>query len=91
MTDVEFLRALRAGRPVFGTLIASSSPAWPKVMHSIGLDYVFIDTEPIALDRMTLSWMCRTYNAMGIAAIVRILAPDPCLATVALDDNIINI
>ena len=91
MTDVEFLKALRAGRPVFGTLIVSSSLAWPKVMHSIGLDYVFIDTEHIALNRMTLSWMCRTYNAMGIAAIVRILAPDPYLATVALDDNIISI
>ena len=87
MTDVEFRHALHAGDRLYGTLIVSPSPVWPKVVRSIGLDFVFIDTEHIALDRNTLSWMCRTYNAMGIPAIVRIIAPDPHLATVALDDS----
>src|SRR5262249_536207 len=31
------------------------------------------------------SWMCRTYRAMNIAPIVRIPAPDPYQATMALD------
>ncbi|QDS98830.1 HpcH/HpaI aldolase family protein [Adhaeretor mobilis] len=86
MTDIEFLSSLRACDPLFGTLIVSTSPVWPKVIQSIGLDYVFLDTEHIALDRSCLSWMCRTYRALGIPPIVRITSPDPYLVTVALDD-----
>ncbi len=87
MNSYEFAAALRNGDRLFGTLIVSSSPAWPKVMHRIGLDYVFIDTEHIAINRNELSWMCRTYAAMGLPPVVRVPKPDPYQVTVALDDG----
>ena len=48
---------------------------------------MFIDTEHNTLDRSQVGWMCRTYSALGMAPIVRIPAPDPYQATVALDDG----
>lgn len=87
MNGKELSVALRSGRKVFGTLIVSTSPVWAKYIGKIGLDFVFIDTEHVAIDRATLSWMCRTYRAMGLAPVVRIPSPDPYQATVALDDG----
>lgn len=55
-------------------------------MHLIGLDWVFIDTEHIAISRSELSWMCRTYRAMNLPPVVRVPAPDPYQVTMALDD-----
>jgi 2-keto-3-deoxy-L-rhamnonate aldolase RhmA len=85
MTPQQLRAALRAGRPVFGTLIVSDSPRWPASVAQIGLDFVFIDTEHIAIDRAPLSWMCQTYMALGLPPIVRIPSPDPYAATMALD------
>lgn len=85
MTSPQLRAALRAGRRVYGTLIVSDSPRWPAQVAQIGLDFVFIDTEHIALDRAALSWMCQTYAALGLPPIVRIPAPDPYAATMALD------
>ncbi len=70
---------------MFGTLLVSTSPRWPDVVRGAGLDFVFIDTEHIAIDRTTLSWMCQTYSALGLAPLVRIPAPDPYQATMVLD------
>ncbi|MDB2499637.1 aldolase/citrate lyase family protein [bacterium] len=84
MTD-SFSNRLRQGEKLYGTLIVSSSPRWPEQIAKLGLDFVFIDTEHIALDRSELSWMCQTYKALGMYPIVRILSPDPFLATAALD------
>jgi 4-hydroxy-2-oxoheptanedioate aldolase len=50
-----------------------------------GLDFVFIDTEHIALDRAQLSWMCQTYAALGLPPLVRIPSPDPYQACMVLD------
>ena len=52
-----------------------------------GLDFVFIDTEHIAIGLETLSWMCRCYAVLGLPPLVRITDPDPHKATVALDDG----
>jgi 4-hydroxy-2-oxoheptanedioate aldolase len=76
---------LREGRRVYGTLVASGSPQWPPLIKRTGVDFVFIDTEHIALDRETVSWMCRTYDALGIAPVVRIPSPCPIEASKALD------
>jgi 4-hydroxy-2-oxoheptanedioate aldolase len=91
MTSKQLRAALRAGRRVYGTLIVSDSPRWPAQVVQIGLDFVFIDTEHIALDRQPLSWMCQTYSALGLAPIVRIPAPDPYAATMALDAGAVGI
>ncbi len=85
MTAAELATSLRSGRTVFGTLIASPSPRWPDAVRDCGLDFVFIDTEHIALDRAQLSWMCETYAALGLPPLVRIPSPDPFEATKVLD------
>lgn len=85
MTSVQLRRLLHSGKTVFGTLIVSPSPRWPKVVQRCGLDFVFIDTEHVAIDRHQLSWMCQTYASIGLPALVRIPSPDPFAATMALD------
>lgn len=87
MNGKELKAALHAGQRVYGTMIVSTSPHWPQAVKSTGADFVFIDTEHIAIDRTTLAWMCQTYRALGLAPIVRIPSPDPYAATVALDNG----
>ena len=85
MTPADLRKRLITGDTLFGTLIVSPSPRWPDVVRHCGLDFVFIDTEHIALDRSDLSWMCQTYAALGLPPLVRIPAPDPYAATMVLD------
>ena len=85
MNGCEFADALRAGRRVYGTLVVAPAPEWPPAVLQTGIDFVFIDTEHIALDRSRVSWMCRTYSALNLAPIVRIPCPDPCQAAMMLD------
>jgi 4-hydroxy-2-oxoheptanedioate aldolase len=91
MTGLEIKEALRAGQRVYGTLIVSSSPRWVVPVKNLGLDFVFIDTEHIALDREKLSWMCHAYREAGLAPIVRIPSPDPYAATMAIDGGAVGI
>jgi len=85
MTPKEFASKLRSGENLFGTLVVSPSPRWPEAVRNAGLDFIFMDTEHIALDRAQLSWMCQTYAAMGLPPIVRTTSPDPYEACVVLD------
>ncbi len=85
MNGTNLGEALKNGQKVYGTLIVSPSPHWPKVVSTIGLDFVFIDTEHIPIDRYDLSWMCQTYRAMNISPVVRIPSPDPYQACAILD------
>lgn len=85
MDSTELIEALHNAGPVFGTLIVSPSPRWPDAVRTCGLDFVFIDTEHIALDRAELSWMCQAYSAIGLPPLVRIPSPDPYAATMVLD------
>jgi 2-keto-3-deoxy-L-rhamnonate aldolase RhmA len=85
MNATEFKARLRAGQSVYGTLLVSTSPRYPAEVAKIGLDFVFIDTEHIAIDRGLLSWMCQTYRGYGLTPIVRIPAPDPYQACMVLD------
>jgi signal transduction histidine kinase len=54
MTSKQLRSALHAGRRVYGTLVVSDSPRWPAQIAQLGLDFVFIDTEHVALDRQPL-------------------------------------
>ena len=85
MNGYELCTALKNGQRVYGTLIVSSSPEWPSQVHHLGLDFIFIDLEHIAINRTQLSWMCRAYSALGMAPIVRITRPDPFEASMVLD------
>tara|TARA_B100001123_G_scaffold450292_2_gene619911 strand:- start:1398 stop:2225 length:828 start_codon:yes stop_codon:yes gene_type:complete len=80
-----FNERLRNGEKLYGTLIVSTAPQWAENFSKLGLDFVFIDTEHIAIGRNTLSWMCQTYRALNLNPIVRILRPDPFLASRTLD------
>jgi len=85
MNGTELRQALCSGRTVHGTLVVSDSPRWPATVDGLGLDFVFIDTEHVALGRGSVAWMCQVYGARGLAPIVRIPAPDPYAACMALD------
>lgn len=85
MNGIQLSTALRAGQRVFGTCVISPAPQWPRMIAKTGLDFVFIDTEHIVLDRAQLSWMCQTYAGLGLAPIVRIPSPDPYLACQMVD------
>jgi 2-keto-3-deoxy-L-rhamnonate aldolase RhmA len=85
MIGQDFRDALRLGKNVYGTLIATSSPRTFDIVISLGLDYVFLCNEHIYYNTETLGWMCRAYKAAGINPVVRILEPSPFLATQALD------
>ena len=45
---------LESGR-VYGSAVLSASTRWPSVISDAGLDFVFIDTEHIALGRETVA------------------------------------
>lgn len=77
MDGNELRRALREGRRVYGTLIVSPSPIWPSVVKGSGLDFVFIDTEHVPIDRHMLAWMCSAYAEAGLPPVVRVPSPDP--------------
>jgi len=81
----DFLDRLKKGKRLYGTAILSSSPLWPSAVKSTGVDFVFIDTEHIPLDRTTLSQMCVAYKALGLPPLVRIPSPDPHEARKVLD------
>ncbi len=85
MTGNDFRNALRSGKTVYGTLISSTSPKMFDVAKGLGLDYIFICNEHVLYNPDALGWMCRAYKAAGINPVVRILSPDPYLATQALD------
>jgi 2-keto-3-deoxy-L-rhamnonate aldolase RhmA len=85
LTGREIASALRAGRPVYSTSITSPSPYWPPFVKTLGVDFVFLDTEHVPQDRFTLSHMCRAYAALGIPPVVRIPCHDPYEACKVLD------
>jgi staphyloferrin B biosynthesis citrate synthase len=85
MNGAELRQALREGRRVYGTCVVSTSPQWPAMIAGTGLDFVFIDTEHIPIERDRLSWMCQTFRTLGLPPIVRIPKPDPYIACMALD------
>jgi 2-keto-3-deoxy-L-rhamnonate aldolase RhmA len=91
VNGIDLGKALRAGVRVYGTCVISPAPQWPRMIAKTGLDFVFIDTEHIVLDRAQLSWMCQTYAGLGMAPIVRIPAPDPYLATQMVDAGAVGV
>lgn len=81
----EIRQALHEGRLVYSTAAISPSTYWPQIVRQAGVDFVFIDTEHVPLGRETLSWMCRTYSALGVPPVVRIPCNDPYEAAKVLD------
>lgn len=82
---------LHNGENVYGTCIVSNSPIWPKAVQGAGLDFVFIDTEHLPIDRTELTMMCQVYGTMGLSPIVRIPYPDAHLAGMARDAGAVGV
>ena len=91
MKSVSLSEKLSSGKTIYGTGIVSTSPIWSKAVGNAGLDYVFIDTEHIPIDRTELTFLCQVYNALGIPPIVRIPSPDPFAACMARDAGAVGI
>jgi len=85
MTGREIIQALHEGRRVFSSAVVGMSPQWPELAKKTGIDFVFVDTEHVPLDRTTLGWICQTYQALGLPPVVRIPCNDPFEACKALD------
>jgi len=85
MNGKEILDSLKKGKRLYGTAILSPSPKWPSAVKAAGVDFVFIDTEHIPIDRATLAQMCNLYKANGLPPLVRITAPDPFEVCKVLD------
>jgi 2-keto-3-deoxy-L-rhamnonate aldolase RhmA len=85
MNAIELKNALRSGKRVYGTLTVAPSPLWVAQIKKLALDFVFIDTEHLPLDRQQISWMCQAYRAMNVAPLVRVTSPDHFQATNLLD------
>lgn len=82
---------LQNGQNIYGTCITVNTPIWPGLVSGANLDFVFLDTEHIPLDRSELAKMCRSYQACGLTPIVRIPKPDPYRASQAIDDGAIGV
>jgi 4-hydroxy-2-oxoheptanedioate aldolase len=85
MNGRDIIRALHEGRFVFSSAMVSPSPLWPNLVRQTGIDFVFVDTEHTPIDRQTLSWICQTYQALGLPPVVRLPCNDPFEACKALD------
>lgn len=85
MNGREIIQALHSGRRVYSSALIAPSPLWPNIAKQVGLDFVFVDTEHIPLDRESLSWICQTYQALGIPPVVRLPCNDPFEACKVLD------
>jgi len=85
------LQKLRNGKNIYGTCIVSTSPIWSKIVSNSGLDFVFIDTEHLPVDRSELTFLCQVYKTAGIAPIVRIPAPDAYIASMAKDSGAVGV
>lgn len=88
---LSLLQKLQNGQNVYGTCFTSTSPLWPAALKKIGLDFVFIDTEHIPLDRGELAKMCQIFRALDITPIVRIPSPDPFLACQVIDGGALGV
>jgi len=81
------LRNATKEQPVFGTCVLCPSLEWHRALsNQPDLDFLFVDTEHIALDRSQVRDMCQLYNkGLGLPCLVRIPGHDPNAATSMID------
>ncbi|MEI6579955.1 MAG: aldolase/citrate lyase family protein [Eubacteriales bacterium] len=91
MNQYELKKAFTENKRVFGTLIASPSSKWAAQINKTGVDFVFIDSEHMPLDRSTRGWMCQCYKAMNVAPIVRIPFCSAYEAFAAIEDGAVGV
>ncbi|WP_338868843.1 aldolase/citrate lyase family protein [Spirosoma sp. SC4-14] len=90
-SPLSLLQKLKNGQNVYGTCITSTAPMWPKAIKQTGVDFVFLDTEHIPLDRAELAQLCQQFRAYDITPIVRIPSPDPYRACQVIDGGALGV
>lgn len=86
MTGAGIKEKLYAGDRVYGTHIASlMNPLAAAIATQLELDFAFICTEHMPVDRTEVGMMCQFYKAHGISPIVRVPDPNPTVISMALD------
>ena len=86
MQGLEIRAKLKNGQRVYGTNIVSlGNPVAARMNTDLEIDFVFICTEHMPLDRTEVSMMCQYYAAKGISPVVRIPYPSAHWATMAID------
>lgn len=90
-TTLSLRQKLQKGQNVYNSCINPTAPMWPKVIQQTGVDFVFLDTERIPVDRADLARLRQQFRAYGITPIVRIPSTDPFRACQAIDGGAIGI
>jgi 2-keto-3-deoxy-L-rhamnonate aldolase RhmA len=86
MNGTQIKERLHRGERVYGTHILSlMNPVAAAMTTEMELDFAFICTEHMPLDRTEVSMMCQLYAAKGISPIVRVPWPDAAAVGSALD------
>ena len=86
MNGEQLREYLHSGARVYGTHIASvGNPLVTRLIGAAPLDFVFICTEHMPVDRAETSALCQQFGAMGISPVVRIAYPCARQAAMALD------
>ena len=77
---------LHSGERVYGTHVAGWSNALvPRILASAPLDFAFVCTEHMPVDRAETSALCQQFSSLGTSPIVRISHPCAAQAAMALD------
>lgn len=89
MTGSILRKKLHCGECVYGTHIVSlMNPVAAAMTAELPLDFAFICTEHMPIDRTEVSMMCQYYAARGISPVVRVPAADattPSAISMAMD------
>jgi len=79
-------RKLINGERIYGTHVASlGNPVAARMTADVKMDFAFICTEHMPLDRTEVAMMCQLYSAFGISPMVRIPYPSEHWASMAMD------
>ena len=79
-------QSLRSGRRVYGThVVEAAHPEQVQWLADAQLDFAFICTEHMPVDRREVNWMCHMFAGHGVSPIVRIPYPSARWAAMMLD------
>lgn len=86
MNGASLIQTLRTGKRVYGIGIEGfGQPRWPRFFASLGLDFVFLDSEHTPNSRETIAWALQAYAAQNVAPLLRIPEASGTQAAMALD------
>ncbi len=80
-----FKRALRAGRPLFGSWLMSGAPATAEALGCAGMDFLVVDMEHVPVDTPQMVEILRALAATPAPSVVRLPWNDMVMAKRALD------